>query len=61
MTNKSKKGFLRNALDAMVNARARQVSSYVNGALLMLDDETLREHGYDRKDLQRRPGSMYPF
>ena len=61
MTVRSKKGFLHNAFDAMVNARARQVSAYVNGALLMLDDETLESHGYSREELRRRPNSTYPF
>ncbi|WP_421857868.1 hypothetical protein [Oricola sp.] len=61
MTARSNKGFLKNTFDAMVNARARQVSSYVNGALLMLDDETLEAHGYKREELLRRPNSTYPF
>lgn len=61
MTNRSKKGLLHNAFDAVVNARARQVSAYVNGALLMLDDDTLKAHGYDRAELRRRPGAVYPF
>lgn len=61
MTVKSKKGMLHNAFDAMVNARARQASSYVNGALLMLDDDTLKSHGYDRSELRRRPTAFYPF
>lgn len=61
MANQSNKNFFHNAFDAMVNARARQVSSYVNGALLMLDDETLKAHGYDRKELSRKPRTIYPF
>jgi hypothetical protein len=52
---------LHNAFDAMVNARARQASAYVNGALLMLDDNTLKAHGYDRAELRRRPTAFYPF
>lgn len=58
MAHGAKRGFFRNAVDAMVAARQRQVSRYVNGALMMLDDETLRSHGYDREELRRR-GSSY--
>jgi hypothetical protein len=61
MTVRSKKGMLHNAFDAMVNARARQASAYVNGALLMLDDNTLKSYGYDRAELRRRPTAFYPF
>jgi hypothetical protein len=61
VTTRSKRGFLHNAFDAMVNARARQVSSYVNGALLMLDDDTLKAHGYDRAELRRKPSAIFPF
>lgn len=52
----NRKTFFHTALDAVVTARARQAQSYVNGALLMLDDETLASHGYNRKDLQRHVG-----
>jgi len=45
------KSMLRSAFDALVDARQRQASSYVNGALLMLDDETLNSRGLDRKTL----------
>ena len=61
MTTKAKKGVFHDAFDAMVNARARQASSYVNGALLMLDDDTLKSYGYERKELLRRPTAYYPF
>ncbi|MDZ5698178.1 MULTISPECIES: hypothetical protein [Phyllobacteriaceae] len=55
---RAKHGFFRNAVDALVAARQRQVSRYVNGALLMLDDETLKAHGYTRDEL-RRKGTTY--
>ena len=55
---KAKRGFFPSAIDGIVEARAKQVSRYVNGALLMLDDETLKMHGYSREDLRRR-GSQY--
>jgi hypothetical protein len=45
------KSMFRSAFDAMVDARQRQAKSYVNGALLMLDDETLKARGLDRKTL----------
>lgn len=57
----AKKSFLHNTLDAMINARTRQAHAYVNGALLMLDDETLKSHGYNRADLQKRGSSYYPL
>ncbi|EKF43379.1 hypothetical protein [Nitratireductor indicus] len=56
-----KRGFFRNAFDALIEARQRQVSSYVNGALLMLDDETLRAHGYTRDELKRSRSVSYMF
>ncbi len=40
-----------------MDARQRQVRRYVNGALLMLDDETLRAHGYTREELRRNGAS----
>jgi hypothetical protein len=58
---RAKHGFFRNAFDALVEARARQASRYVNGALLMLDDETLNAHGYDRAQLKRNAENRYPF
>ncbi|MCV0397863.1 MAG: hypothetical protein K5872_10170 [Rhizobiaceae bacterium] len=47
------RGFFRNAVDALVEARTRQAARYVNGALLMLDDETLKASGYSREELRR--------
>ena len=51
-------GFFRNAFNALIAARERQASSYVNGALLMLDDETLKAHGYSRSELRKRPSTL---
>ena len=42
-------------MKALIAARTRQAAAYVNGALLMLDDETLRRNGYDRSELLRQP------
>lgn len=47
------KGFFRNAMDALVEARSRQAQAYVNNALRGLDDKTLQSYGYTRKDLQK--------
>jgi hypothetical protein len=55
-----KRGYLRSAVDALIAARQRQVSRYVNGALLMLDDETLKSYGYNRDEL-RRKGAAYIY
>ena len=49
----STRGFFRNALATVVDARQRQANQYVNGALLMLDDATLKQHGYTREELRR--------
>ena len=58
MTTKIK-GFFRSAFDAFVAARERQAERYVNGALLMLDDETLKAHGYSRAELQEARRAAY--
>jgi hypothetical protein len=57
----AKSGFFRSTFNAFIAARERQASQYVNGALLMLDDETLKAAGYDRAELRRRPNSAYFF
>ncbi len=54
-------GFFRNAFNALIAARERQASSYVNGALLMLDDETLKAHGYSRSELRKQPSNASYF
>lgn len=59
--NSAKRGFFRNAVDALVAARQKQANRYVNGALLMFDDETLKAHGYNRDDLMRRASVNYLF
>jgi hypothetical protein len=57
----AKSGFFRNTFNAFIAARERQASQYVNGALLMLDDESLKAAGYDRAELRKRPSSAYFF
>lgn len=45
--------FLAALFRAFVAARERQAASYLNGALLMLDDQTLRDFGYERAVLEK--------
>ncbi|MBO6508404.1 MAG: hypothetical protein JJ979_07985 [Roseibium sp.] len=54
-------GFMRRALDRMIEARSVQARRYVNGYLLSLDDATLAAHGYDRKQLEREGSSTSAF
>ncbi len=44
----------RNAMNRMVQAREKQVSRYVNGALMSLDNETLKSLGTSREELRRK-------
>ncbi len=53
--------FFRNALNRVVEARERQVARYVNGALLGLDDETLKGLGTSREELRRKGAQSYVF
>jgi hypothetical protein len=55
------KGFLARIGEAMVEARKRQANRVVAGYLLGLDDETLANLGYDRRDLERSNPSTYPY
>jgi hypothetical protein len=61
MSNPANRNMFRSAFDAMVAARSRQAQSYANGALLMLDDETLKAHGLSRSELKKnaRPYPIY--
>lgn len=61
MAHSAKRGFFRNAVDALVAAREKQASRYVTGALLALDDETLERAGYSRAELKRRGVARYTF
>ena len=51
----------RSGFDRIISARERQVRRYVNGALLQLDDETLKRAGYSRVDLERQGSAYYPL
>jgi hypothetical protein len=51
----------RNAINRMVAAREKQVSRYVNGALLSLDEQTLKGLGTSREELRRKGATPYIF
>lgn len=55
------RGMFRRALDRMVTARERQARRYVNGYLLSLDDATLANYGYDRRELERDGAMTFPY
>ena len=59
--SKTSAGFFRNALNAVVEARTRQATRYVNGTLLMLDDATLEANGYSREALRKNASTAYLF
>ena len=46
MSQTKQNSFFRNIVDGIIESRARQASRYVNGALLMLDDEANRPCSY---------------
>jgi hypothetical protein len=46
--------FIRKAINAFIKARERQAERYVNGSLLILDDETLKANGYCPVELRKR-------
>ena len=53
-TNRRPGGFFRSAVETMIAARQRQADRYVSRTLLAYDEQTLRAHGFDRADLERR-------
>jgi hypothetical protein len=46
--------FFRNAFQRFVAARELQANRYINGALMNLDDETLKNLGTTREELRRK-------
>lgn len=54
-------GFFQNAYKNITEARQRQADRYVNGALLRMDDASLRSMGKTREELRRnsKPGLMF--
>lgn len=61
MTKTNSRGFFRNAVDSIMEARARQANRYVAGALLMFDDETLKQHGFTRDALRKNANGAGPY
>ena len=53
--------FFRNAFNRVIEARERQVSRYVNGAMLSLDETTLKSLGTSREELCRKGATQYIF
>ncbi len=51
----------RNTFNRMITAREKQFNRYVNGALLNLHDETLRNAGFNRDELKKQGASNYPY
>ena len=52
---------LRKAYEKMVTAREKQARRNEAGALLNMDDETLKRAGLNRDALRRQGPSNYPF
>lgn len=44
-------------LSSLVASRQRQANAFVSNYLLTMDDETLRRHGYNRKDIAAQKAS----
>lgn len=61
MAAHARRGFLARAIEGLMEARMRQANHYVNGTLLMLDDATLKAHGYDREALKKTSGIQSIF
>lgn len=56
----SGRGFFRNALNAIVAARAAQAERYVSETLLMLGDDAPKANGLTRQQLRhKRSGYFY--
>ena len=53
-TTRHSRGFFRNAIEAFIAVRQREADKYVSRTLLAYDEQTLRKHGYERADLERR-------
>lgn len=51
----------RNAYNRVLEARERQASRYVNGALMSLDNKTLESLGTSREELRRKGAATFIF
>jgi hypothetical protein len=55
------KSFFRTALQRVVEARERQASHYISGALINLDNQSLSDLGTSRQELRRKANTSYVF
>lgn len=55
----NRSGLFRSVLNACIASRQRQADQYMTGALLMLDDETLKANGFTRETLAKRKSAYY--
>lgn len=55
------KTFFQNAFNRVVEARERQVSRYVQGALVNLDEQSLKALGTSRNEMRTKANSSYVF
>lgn len=51
----------RASFDRMIAAREKQARRYVAGALIGMDDETLRRAGIDRAELRAKGANYLPL
>jgi len=52
---------IKSTFNRMITAREKQARRFVNGALLNLDDETLKRAGYSREAIKNEGAANYPF
>lgn len=57
----AKKGFIARGFDRFIESRSRDAKRYVASQLLLLDDATLKSHGYKRDELRKISGGGYYF
>lgn len=55
------KTFFRNAFNRVVEARERQVSRYIQGAMINLDEQSLKSLGTSREEMRAQAPSNYVF
>jgi hypothetical protein len=55
------KSFIRNAFSRVIEARERQVSRYVQGAMLSLDEQSLKALGTSREEMRAKANISYVF
>jgi hypothetical protein len=55
------KTFIRNAFNRVVEARQRQVSRCIHGAMINLDTQSLQTLGTSREELRAQTSTSYVF